>query len=206
VLVAWPTDGAPAAARRRTADTAHALVAGTHAVVAPFARPAAWDEPARDRDAAPGGTRVVARWADGTPAAIERPLGRGCVRTVAVALPQVGDVALRASFGGVLGTLLAPCGGRRDTTSLTAAEARRLAGAGPLLAAAPLRAAAGSGEADRLGAALLGAALVLLLAELALRARRRPVSGGAAEATGGTEGPPSRTAPDPAPDTAREAA
>jgi hypothetical protein len=162
-LIEWPADGRPTDAAP-TADSAFALVAGDRAVVAPFARPAL---PATDST-----TRAVARWADGRPAAVERALGAGCMRTIAVAVPQTGDAALAPAFRALLPTLLGPCGGARDLAPLGDADRARLAGAGPLLAAAPLRAPLTPAR-DPLGATLLALAAALLLLELPLRRRVR---------------------------------
>ncbi len=159
VLVEWPADGVPGGARAAAADSAFGLVVGDRAVVAPFARAATPDTT---------GARVVAWWADARPAAVERAAGDGCVRTVAVAVPQVGDVALGDAFRALLPALLGPCGVPRDATPLAAADAARLAWRGPLLAAAPLRETPG-GARDVPGAALLAAAAALLLLELPLR-------------------------------------
>jgi hypothetical protein len=126
VLVDWPADGVPAGTRPSpTPDTAMALVADGAAAVAPFVRRAALD-------VAPGG-RVVARWADGRPAAVELAEAGGCVRRVAVAVPQVGDAALRAGFRALLPALVGACGGRRDLAPLPPAAVATLAGGGRLL-------------------------------------------------------------------------
>jgi hypothetical protein len=168
--------------------------------VAPFVRRAALDEPAG------GGGRVVARWADGRPAAVEHADGAGCVRRVAVAVPQTGDAALRAGFRAVLPVLLGPCGGTPDLAPLPDAAAAALAGRGPLLAAAPLRAELAPPAPDRLGAALLGAALAALLGELAVRRRRRDAADAGAEGAPAAagDGPPP-TSDDPAHPGARPA-
>jgi hypothetical protein len=166
VLVVWPIDGVPAGWVRGAPDSAWAVAAPAAAVVAPFARVAA----------APTGrgARVVARWADGQPAAVERALGSGCVREVGVPVPQAGDLALRPAFRAVLAALAAPCGVARGAGPVDAALAAALRRDGaPLLDARPLRAALAPPAPDRLGAALLGLALAALLAELAVRGRRR---------------------------------
>lgn len=222
-LVVWPSDGAPEGWSRRPGadgDGAAALVTGLDgaepaAVVGPWTRsglapasvapdaPAA--RPAESTVPAPSG-RVVARWADGRPAAVERPAGAGCVRTVAVRVPSVGDLALRPAFGRALAHLVAPCGPPRDLAPLPPELRARLAGQGPLLAAAPLRAALAPPAPDRTGAALLAAAALALLAELALRpwlARRATRSDG--EAGAGVAAGRSAVAPSVAPGT-REAA
>src|SRR5215207_4904977 len=58
-------------------------VARAATVVAPFVR-----------TASPPAGEVVARWADGEPAATEAALGAVCVRAVAVTVPAVGDLPL----------------------------------------------------------------------------------------------------------------
>jgi len=159
VLVVWPARGAAAGA-----GNAGAVVAGGRVAVGPFGRDTgAWLS-------RPGvGARAVARWADGTPAAVERWTGGGCVRTVGVRVPQTGDAALRPGFGALLPTLLGACGPRRDRTPLAPADLARLAGTGPLLAAAPLRVPRSTYAPDPLGAALLALAAALLVLELPLR-------------------------------------
>jgi hypothetical protein len=168
VLVDWPADGVPDGWRRRAqVDTAGAVAAGTAAFVAPLPRRAEW--PAGRSAAA--GARVVARWADGAPAAVERPLGAGCVRAVAVPVPQTGDAALRAPFRALLAELTAPCAHRRVGAPLDDDAARALAGAGPLLATRALGSA--PAPTDPLARWLLAGALALLVAELPLRLARR---------------------------------
>ncbi|MBX9927912.1 MAG: BatA domain-containing protein [Gemmatimonadaceae bacterium] len=71
---------------------------GTASFVAPLAM----------RSVAGGG--AVARWADGAPAIVERPLGAGCVREVGVAIPSRGDVATRAGARALARAAVAPCG------------------------------------------------------------------------------------------------
>lgn len=108
-LVLWP--GGPAHWNARpAADTAFgvtvsSLVSGatdspgrSATVVAPFVR----------RVAPPPG-RVVARWDDGDPAATETTLGTGCMRSVAVTVPSVGDLALTPAFRRFATQLVGPC-------------------------------------------------------------------------------------------------
>jgi hypothetical protein len=159
LLVRWPAAPAESAAVRR--DTVGAVVAGEVVVVAPWFR-----------GAAPSPGRVVARWADGEPAATERGEGAGCIRDVAIPLPGEGDLVLRESTRRLVAALLAPC---VDPPRLTPLDDRRLA----LLAGAggavrldrPARAAAGP---QGLAAALLAGAAAILLLETLLRRRRRP--------------------------------
>lgn len=58
---------------------------------------------------------AVARWADGEPAAVERPIGRGCIRDVAIVFDPASDITLRAPFRQFAERLLEPCGGIRRT-------------------------------------------------------------------------------------------
>jgi hypothetical protein len=160
-LVWWPerADGAGLAARE-AADTVGALVVGDHVVVAPFERAA------RPPEGVP-----VARWVDGAPAATEAPLGAGCVRSVAVPVTPVGDLALRASLRNAALAIAAPCGGApAPVAPLADSLVRRLAGEGPLAAARALR----RGRATRSAATpwLLAGALALVAVEPLVRRRR----------------------------------
>jgi hypothetical protein len=160
VLVLWPAaDGV--LERRERPDTQSGIAAMGGVVVAAFARPAQ-----------PREGRVLARWLDGEPAATERSLGQGCVREVAISVDAIGDVALRESFRALVGSLLEPCGGARDFTPYVIPSAGtrdsgwrnlRLATAGPSLR---------SGRQE-VAIWLAALALVVLIAEQFLRARRR---------------------------------
>ncbi len=90
------------------------------------------------RPVSPEGALVVAHWVDGRAAAVEAPLGQGCVRRVALSLAPAGDAALRASFRAIVRDLLAPCGGVRDVRAVDDATLRALAGTGPAAASAAL--------------------------------------------------------------------
>ena len=107
-IVAWPRSGSGRWSSRASVDTAMAVTASDRSagsrnenatVVAPFQR--AWNPP---------DGRVVARWADGEPAATETPLGAGCVRSVAIDVPSTGDLALTPSFRRFARSMTAPCG------------------------------------------------------------------------------------------------
>ena len=188
VLVEWPAAGLPAAglpAAGLPSGAARALVAGGRVALGAFGRDSTGGATADAPRA-----RVRARWADGAPAVVDQRAGIGCVRAVGVRVPQAGDLALRPDFLAMLPGLIGPCTTARDFATLAPADLARLAGAGPLLAAARLRAPASSDAPDPLGAALLAAAAALLVAELPLRrVLRRPAEGDAplvaAPATGG---------------------
>ncbi|OGT94704.1 MAG: hypothetical protein A2083_03515 [Gemmatimonadetes bacterium GWC2_71_9] len=159
-LVLWPDDPGG------VGDTVGAIVApgsaaGAEAVVvAPLVR---------HPGGAPGSGAVVAVWADGVPAASERPLGAGCVRRVAVAPPAASDLALTPAWRGLVERLAAPCGGARDLAPLPDAARAVLAGAGGAMPLARLERRAGF---PPLSAWLLLAAAVALLAETLVRRPR----------------------------------
>lgn len=156
-LVLWPFDGS-GLTRRVTADTSGAIRAGVHVVVSSFVR--------RHQ---PRSGRAIAHWADGDPAATEQPVGGGCIREVAIPVDPIGDVALRASFRGVVGVLTEPCGG---AVMLSDAKHLVLANAvGDRLTRSPSDlAVAGAGRVPLILALL---ALGALIGEQAIRRRRR---------------------------------
>jgi len=163
-LVRWPavldSSGLPA---RERVDSAGAVVAGYDArgpiVVSTFAR--AVNPP-------PG--RVVARWADGTPAATERKMMNGCVRDVAIPIARAGDFALRESVRRLVTALGAPCGDVRAPGYASDSALASLRGTGPLVATRALETRTPS--PSRLATWLLVAALALLLIEPLLRRQR----------------------------------
>jgi hypothetical protein len=160
-LVRWPSaldsSGYP---RRARADTAGAVMAervdGPAVVVAPFVRSV---------NPPPG--RVIARWADGEPAATEHQVMNGCVRDVAIALPRAGDLVLRESTRRLVDALARPCGRGGDLTPASDSAVAALRGSGPLVATRTL--AARTAPPGSLTAILLLTALALLLAEPLLR-------------------------------------
>jgi hypothetical protein len=104
--VQWPADAHVLGARPRVpVDTARAVVAGGAVVVAPFERRWLVDTVK---------ARVVARWVDGAPAAVERLDGAACVRDVAIPLPAEGDLVLRPEFRRFEAVLKRPCGRAGD--------------------------------------------------------------------------------------------
>jgi hypothetical protein len=151
-VVRWDTTGAIAPA---------ALAMGDDVVVA-----------ALGRGPPPERGRVIARWAAGVPAAREEGIGAGCIRTVAVGLPLVGDLALRPAFQRVVRGMLAPCDAGDAPTPADSAMVARLAGHG---AAAPgVALSAGASEPAPIVPWLLAIALACALTELIVRARPMP--------------------------------
>jgi hypothetical protein len=163
-LVRWPAAlDSSEFPRRARVDTAGAVIAGDDAqrivVVAPFTR--AVDPP-------PG--RVVARWADGAPAATERKMVNGCVRDVAVPLARSGDLALRESTRRLVAALSAPCGFLGSSAPASDSALTALRGSGPLVATRALETR--TAPSGKLTTWLLVAALALLLLEPLLRRQR----------------------------------
>ena len=156
VLVHWPaTDNGTDWPRRQPIDAIGGVTANGATVVARF--PRLWS---------PQGF-AVARWADGEPAAVERALGDGCIRDVAVLIDEASDVTLRAPFRRFVTELLAPCGGVRATQPLSTEYVATLAGSGGLASARAL--GDGATGSSRWTPWLLAAAALLLIAELAIR-------------------------------------
>ena len=155
VLVHWP--------RRETADTmtAQAVVGPDVVLAAPLAR--------RAVDAR--GALVLARFADGAPAIVERRRGEGCVRDIAFDLPSRGDVALRESTRRLVALVAAPCDGAAQPVTLNVARMDVLRGSGSLVAASALPSVAGARSAATPW--LLIAAALLLMIEVGLRQRAR---------------------------------
>jgi hypothetical protein len=166
-LVRWPAGEAPRGWTERTPpDTVAAVVAGEAALVFPLER--RWR-----LDSTVAITRIAARWVDGEPAAIERSVGEGCIRDVAVPVPGQGDLVLRPAFARFLRALAAPCEGIAGGAALDDARVRELAGEGTLAARGDIRAP--DVTATPLVPWLVGAALLLALLELLVRRGAAPL-------------------------------
>ncbi len=100
-LVMWPRTPAQPDAPAASGDTVNGVAMSGIAIVARFRR-----------DAAPPPGTAVAFWLDGQPAATAAPLGQGCVRWVAVPVPETGDLVLRESFVRFARQMLQPCQGQ----------------------------------------------------------------------------------------------
>lgn len=153
VLVQWP--------RATDADslTAEAVIAREVVLAAPLAR----------RTVPAESARVVARFADGVPAIIERERDAGCIREVAFDLPPAGDVALRESARRLLAIVAAPCEGREPRRSLSGTQLNSLRGTGALLPTAALS-RPGRARSHAMPWLLIAGALLLVI-ELGVRQR-----------------------------------
>ena len=92
------------AVARNRIDTVGAVVARGNVVIAPFER--RW----RFVSDSLAHARVIARWVDGEPAAIERDSASTCTRSVAIPIDSTGDMLLRPSFVSFRAALSGPCG------------------------------------------------------------------------------------------------
>jgi hypothetical protein len=111
--------------------------------------------------------RVVARWADGRPAAVEKRVGQGCIRSVAIPVAAVGDLVIRPEFIALVREIAAPCGDPRSTQPLASTVIASLGGRGRL---APGDAFAARHDIPSpLAPWLFGIALAAALSELLVR-------------------------------------
>lgn len=165
-VVEWPATARPRRAIARSAiDTIGAVVANDALVVSAFDR--RWSFPVDSlRDA-----EVVARWADGEPAAIEIPSDDGCVRSVAIPIASAGDLVIRPDFASLVSELSRDC---VRQTSLIPAEPVRIAllrGVGGFAAGESFE-APGDVHSD-IAPWLLALAIAAMLVELTVRRRQR---------------------------------
>lgn len=165
-LIEWPADSRPRGAVPRVPrDTIGGVMSGESIVIAAFDRQ--WSFPPDSlRDA-----EVIARWADGEPAAIERPDGPGCVRSVAIPVTPVGDLVIRNDFVRLVASLSRPCA--QVTSSIPAdpgviAKLEGKGGLAPREAFQPL-----TDTRSDLAPWLLALAISAAIAELFVRRRRR---------------------------------
>lgn len=166
-LVRWPSAGAPPGwVARAHADTVGAVIAGEAALVSPLER--RWQ-----LDTATRATRVAARWVDGTPAAVERAVGSGCIRDVAIDVPTRGDIVLRPAFAQLVRTLVSPCATVAGGLAADGAALATLAGEGRLASHDVVRPP--DSVATPLVPWLLAAAIVLVLLELLVRRGSAPM-------------------------------
>jgi len=162
VLVHWPVnDSSTNWVHRATIDAIGGVSANGETVVARF--PRLWSLQGS----------AVARWADGEAAAVERAVGDGCIRDVAVLIDDASDVTLRAPFRRFASELVGPCGGPRSARSLSEEHVASLIGGGGLASARAL--SDGKTVWSRWTPWLLALAALLLVAELAARRTARAV-------------------------------
>ena len=126
------------------------------------------------RDALSESGTVLARWADGAPAAVEQAVGEGCVRTVGIGVPVAGDLPLAPSFQRIVNGLTDACTASRVRVGEPVDSRRILALRGGAAAASGDALANGAERPAPLAPWLLGFALACALAELLVRGRGEP--------------------------------
>jgi hypothetical protein len=165
-LIGWPASTRPRfAASRAVRDTVGGVMAGDAVVVSPFDRQ--WSFPPDSLR----GADVIARWVDGEPAAVEKPDGAGCVRSVAIPVTPVGDFVIRHDFVRLVASLSRPCARITSLIPADSADLAKLGGQGglaPRSAFQPLTDA----HSD-LAPWLFALAIAAAIAELLLRRRGR---------------------------------
>jgi hypothetical protein len=128
-VVIWPSsERPPYSVPFPPPSVSGGVVADQARVVAAFNR--RWKFPADSVRSA----RVVARWADGEPAAIETRMASGCIRSVAIPVVPIGDLVIRPEFVSLVNAIAAPCGGVTSANSLGETAVASLTGSGPLAA------------------------------------------------------------------------
>lgn len=165
-LIDWPATRRPRGTVARTiVDTTGGLTTTDERVVAPFER--RWLFPPDSLR----GAEVIARWADGEPAAIERSVDAGCLRSVAIPVAGAGDLAIRQEFVRFVRSLSQPCARFSATIPADPSAVARLAGTGGL---APRAAFASPGDTrSTLAPWLLALAILAAVGELFVRNRMR---------------------------------
>ncbi len=160
-LVVWPVSDRPPFAIAVSPDVSGGITSGGTQVVAPFHR--RWRYSADSIRSA----RVIARWADGEPAAIEKQIGQSCIKSVAIPVVGIGDLVIRSEFVALVNSIASPCGGATFIAPENGAALASLAGTGPLAASSyfPPREDIDSPLAPW----LFGIAIVAALAELFVR-------------------------------------
>jgi len=162
VLVVWPiADRPPFAVTRSPVDQSGGVVSYSARLVAAFDR--RWTYPGDSLS----GSRVVVRWADGEPAAIEKKSGQGCIRSVDIPVANVGDLVIRPEFVALLKDIAAPCEEPHSSKPAATAVMASLSGGGSLAPSDVF--AARSDITSPLAPWLLGIALAAALGELLLR-------------------------------------
>jgi hypothetical protein len=128
-VVIWPSsERPPYAVPRAKPDVSGGVIADQARVVAVFNR--RWIFPSDSLRSA----RVIARWVDGEPAAIETRIANGCIRSVAIPVMSAGDLVIRPEFVALVNAIAAPCGGIASANSLGEKAVASLTGSGPLAA------------------------------------------------------------------------
>ena len=168
VLIEWPASTRPRyAIPRAVKDTVGGVMAFESVVVAAFDRQ--WSYPQDSLS----GAEVIARWVDGEPAAVEKPDGTRCMRSVAIPVTPVGDLVIRHEFVRMVAALSRPCASKTSLILADPSAVAKLAGQGSLAprnAFQPI-----TYKRSELAPWLFGLALAAAIGELFVRRRGRRV-------------------------------
>ena len=165
-LILWPVAERPRfAIARAPADVSGGVATREARVVSAFQR--RWSFSADSVS----GNRVVARWADGQAAVVEKKMGPGCVRSVAIPIPVAGDLVIRPEFVRFVEAIAGPCGDKLSPTPVAAPIVASLAGAGRLATGKSFTAR--EDVASPLAPWLFGIALAAAIGELFARRMSR---------------------------------
>ena len=165
-LILWPVAERPRfAITRAPADVSGGVATREARVVSAFQR--RWSFSADSVR----GSRVIARWADGQPAVVEKKMGLGCIRSAAIPIPAAGDLVIRPEFVRLVEAIAGPCGERLSPTPVAAPVIASLAGGGRL--ATGMAFAAREDVASPLAPWLFGIALAAAVGELFARRMSR---------------------------------
>ncbi|HJP86100.1 MAG TPA: BatA domain-containing protein [Gemmatimonadaceae bacterium] len=166
ILIDWPESLQPrGAVARAPIDTIGGVIVGQTTVIAPFER--RWSFSPQSLS----GSEVIARWVDGEPAAIEQDARNSCVRSVAIPVTPIGDLAIRKDFVELVRVLSGPCAQRAALSPADPAQVSRLAGGRGL---APRSAFTSPADIESpFTRWLLALALLAAIAELLVRRRSR---------------------------------
>ena len=164
-LVEWPASTRPTGAiQREVSDTIGGVLAGDALVIAAFER--GWAFPVDSLR----GSEVIARWADGEPAAIERPDGVACTRSVAVPVSPAGDLVIRQDFVRFVVSLSGACSQKVSLAPAGPAALANLEGQGGFAGSEAFEPS--DDVQSSLAPWLLALAIAAAIAELFVRRRR----------------------------------
>jgi hypothetical protein len=169
VLIDWPASTRPRfAIPRAVPDTVGGVMAFESVVVAAFDRH--WSFPQDSLN----GAEVIARWVDGDPAAVEKPDGTGCTRSVAIPVTPVGDLVIRHEFVRMVGALSRPCASKTSLILADPAAVAKLEGQGRLAPRSAFQPV--TDRRSELAPWLFALALAAAIGELLVRRRGRGAS------------------------------
>lgn len=165
-LIDWPASSRPlGSVNRSPIDTVGGVTSGDAGVIAPFER--RWLFPPDSLR----GAEVIARWMDGEPAAVEKPVDAGCLRSVAVPVATVGDLAIRADFVRFVKVVSRACARTTARVPAGADDIARLTGTGGLAPREAFQSPTNTRSA--LAPWLLALAIITAIGELLVRRHLR---------------------------------